>query len=105
RVAELHLLKWLIFRGDRVIANVRRATSRSLVHSPSNADQIRRLSLWLDLGPSRRNATFVSWGSLLMSRVDRSSCPNGIWLGDSRRKSLSSYRMTHVVAHRLTTEQ
>ncbi len=60
QVAELNSMKWFVVRGDRVIRTVRRATSRSLVHSPSNADQIRRVSLWLELGPSLRDATSVS---------------------------------------------
>ncbi|MCD0461990.1 hypothetical protein, partial [Roseiconus lacunae] len=53
--------EFTMFGRDPVITNVRRATSRSLVHSSSNADQIRRLSLWLDMGPLLVDATFVSW--------------------------------------------
>ncbi len=60
RAAESSLLKWLIARRGRVIRTVRLATSRSLVHSPSSADQFRRLSLWLDLGPLLVDATSVS---------------------------------------------
>ncbi|WP_235034385.1 hypothetical protein, partial [Roseiconus lacunae] len=52
--------QFTIFGRDPVITNVRRAKSRSLVHSPSPADQIRRLSLWLEHGPSLRDATSVS---------------------------------------------
>ncbi|WP_149500013.1 hypothetical protein [Roseiconus lacunae] len=55
------VLKWTIVCGDRVIAAVRRAWSRSLVHSPSSADQIRRLASLLKSGSSHRDATSVSW--------------------------------------------
>ncbi|MDM4019560.1 hypothetical protein, partial [Roseiconus lacunae] len=53
---ESTVLKWIVFRPSSVTADVRLATSRSLVHSSSSADQIRRLSLWLELGPSLRDA-------------------------------------------------